>query len=110
MLDTGDPVLVLLVIVLGFVFAAYGTVGSQGAAFAELAGSRYRYAGVTLGREFSSVLGGGIAPFVSGLLVQLFAGWIGVAIYMSAIMLVSLVTAVRMPETRGRDLRLEADA
>jgi MFS family permease len=110
MLDTGDPVLVLLVIVLGFVFAAYGTVGSQGAAFAELAGSRYRYAGVTLGREFSSVFGGGIAPFVSGLLVQLFAGWIGVAVYMSAIMLVSLVTAVKMPETRGRDLRLEADA
>jgi MFS family permease len=110
MLDTGNPVLVLLVIVLGFVFAAYGTVGSQGAAFAELAGSRYRYAGVALGREFSSVFGGGIAPFVSGLLVQLFAGWIGVAIYMSAIMLVSLVTAVRMPETRGRDLRLEADA
>jgi hypothetical protein len=43
-------------------------------------------------------------------LVQVFAGWIGVAVYMSAIMLVSLVTAVRMPETRGRDLRLEADA
>ena len=38
------------------------------------------------------------------------AGWVGVAIYMSLIMLVSLVTAVRMPETRGRDLRLEADA
>jgi hypothetical protein len=33
-----------------------------------------------------------------------------VAIYMTAIMLISLVTAIRMPETRGRDLRLEADA
>jgi MFS family permease len=110
MLDTGSPALVVLVIVIGFVFAAYGTVGSQGAAFAELAGSRYRYAGVALGREFSAVLGGGIAPLLSGVLVQLTAGWVGVAIYMSAIMLVSLVTAIRMPETRGRDLRLEADA
>lgn len=110
MLDTGNPALVVLVIVIGFVFAAYGTVGSQGAAFAELAGSRYRYAGVALGREFSAVLGGGIAPLLSGVLVQLTAGWFGVAIYMSAIMLVSLVTAIRMPETRGRDLRLEADA
>jgi hypothetical protein len=65
MLDTGNPALVVLVIVIGFVFAAYGTVGSQGAAaFAELAGSRYRYAGVTLGREFSAVLGGGIAPLL----------------------------------------------
>ena len=110
LLDTGSPALVVLAIVLGFVFAAYGTVGSQAAAFAELAGSRYRYAGVTLGREFSAVLGGGIAPLVSGVLVQLFAGWIGVAVYMTAIMLVTLVTAIRMPETRGRDLRLEADA
>lgn len=110
LLDTGQPALVVLVIVLGFVFAAYGTVGSQAAAFAELAGSRYRYAGVALGREFSAVLGGGIAPFLSGVLVQVFAGWIGVVVYMTAIMLVTLVTAVRMPETRGRDLRLEADA
>ncbi|WP_433555370.1 MFS transporter [Pseudonocardia xinjiangensis] len=110
LLDTGNPALVVLVIVIGFVFAAYGTVGSQAAAFAELSGSRYRYAGVALGREFSAVLGGGIAPLLSGVLVQLFAGWVGVVVYMTAIMLVTLVTAIRMPETRGRDLRLEADA
>jgi MFS family permease len=110
LLDTGNTALVVIVIVIGFVFAAYGTVGSQAAAFAELSGSRYRYAGVALGREFSAVLGGGIAPLLSGVLVQLFAGWIGVVVYMTAIMLVTLVTAVRMPETRGRDLRLEADA
>ncbi|MCO1659299.1 MFS transporter [Pseudonocardia humida] len=110
LLDTGDTALVVLVIVLGFVFAAYGTVGSQAAAFAELSGSRHRYAGVALGREFSAVLGGGIAPLLSGVLVQVFAGWLGVALYMMAIMMVSLLTAVRMPETRGRDLLVEADA
>jgi hypothetical protein len=42
------------------------------------------------------VFGGGIAPLLSGVLVALFAGWIGVVIY--------------MPETRGRDLKLTADA
>jgi hypothetical protein len=47
---------------------------------------------------------------VCGVLVQLLAGWIGVVIYMMAIMAVSLVTAIRMPETRGRDLKLVADA
>jgi len=110
LLDTGEPVLIMVVIVLGFIFAAYGTVGSQAAAFAELSGSRHRYAGVALGREFSAVLGGGIAPLLSGVITQLVAGWTGVVIYMTAIMLVTLVTAVRMPETRGRDLTLEADA
>ena len=67
-------------------------------------------AGVALGREFSAVLGGGIAPLVSGALVSAFSGWVGVVVYMTAVMLVSLVTAIRMPETRGRDLLLEADA
>jgi MFS family permease len=86
MLDTRNTAL----IVLGFIFAAYGTVGSQAAAFAELAGSRYRYAAVALAREFSAVLGGGIAPLVSGVLVQLLAGWVGVVIYMMAIMVVTL--------------------
>jgi hypothetical protein len=43
-------------------------------------------------------------------LVQLLAGWVGVVIYMTAIMTVTLVTAIRMPETRGRDLKLVADA
>ena len=43
-------------------------------------------------------------------LVQLLAGWVGVVIYMMAIMLITLVTAIRMPETRGRDLKLVADA
>ena len=88
----------MLVIVLGFVFAAYGTVGCR---------PRVRRAGrlaVPLrGRwpEFSAVLGGGIAPLLSEVLVALFAGWIGVVIYMTAIMLASLVTAIRMPETRA---------
>ncbi len=108
MLDTGNPALVVLVIVLGFVFAAYGTVGSQAAAFAELAGSRYRYAAVALAREFSAVLGGGIAPLLSGVLVQLFAGWIGVVIYMMAIMLVT--PGHRDPDAGDPRPRPEAEA
>ena len=47
---------------------------------------------------------------MSGVLVQWLAGWVGVVIYMTAIMLITLVTAIRMPETRGRDLKLVADA
>ena len=93
MLDTGNTALIVLVIVLGFVFAAYGTVGSQAAAFAELAGSR------SLCRcgAGPGVLGGARwryrAAAVRGA-GALFAGWIGVVIYMTAIMSISLVTAI----------------
>ncbi|OZC83987.1 MFS transporter [Rhodococcus sp. 06-412-2C] len=110
-LSTGNVVAVGAVIVVGFILAAYGAPGVSAPYFPELFGSRYRYAGVTLGREFSSVLGGGIAPLVCSALIAWATGsWWPVAIYMTAIMLISFVTALRSPETRDRDMLDESDA
>ncbi len=111
LLDTRNTVLIGLVVVLGFIFASYGTAGVQAAYFPELFGSRYRYAGVALGREFSSVLGGGIAPLICSALITWAAGsWWPVAVYMMAIMAITVVTTIRAPETLDRDLLSEADA
>lgn len=71
LLSTGSTLLVGLAVVLGYIFAAYGNVGVQMSYFPELFGTRYRYAGVTVAREASSLIGGGIAPMVcSWLLLQ----------------------------------------
>jgi MFS family permease len=110
MLDTGDPVLITLVIVLGFVFAAEGSVGAQTAFLAELFGSRYRYAGVTLGRELASVVGGAGPLVFSALLTWAAGSWVPVALVMMLVMVVSLITTLRAPETRDRDLYTTADA
>lgn len=111
LLNTGNLFLISLVIVLGFIFAAQGSVGVQAAYFPELFGSRYRYAGVALGREFSSVFGGGIAPLICSALVTAFSGsWFPVAIYMMAMMGISLFTTIKAPETVDRDLLVEEDA
>ena len=111
LLETQNLWLIALVIVLGFVFAGYGTVGVQAAYFPELFGSRYRYAGVAIGREFSSVFGGGIAPLICSALVTWAAGsWWPVAIYMTAIMAITVVATIMAPETLDRDLLTEADA
>ena len=73
--------------------------------FPELFGSRYRYAGVTLGREFSSIIGGGVAPLICTALLTAFSNsWIPVAVYMSLTMLVSFITVRLSPETLNRDL------
>jgi hypothetical protein len=97
--------------VIGFMIAGYATVGSQGAFYAEMFGARYRYAGISLAREFSSVFGGGIAPLVSSALITWASGsWWPVAAYMMLMIGISLVAALKSPETRGRDLRLEEDA
>ncbi|BBG01362.1 MULTISPECIES: MFS transporter [Pseudonocardia] len=110
-LNTGDPIAIVVTIVIGFVLAVNGGVGVQMSYFPELFGSRYRYAGVTLGREFSSALGGGVAPLICAALLSAFTGsWIPVAIYMSLIALVSLIAAWMAPETLDRDLTVPHDA
>ena len=111
LLTTGSPLAIILVIVVGFILACQGIVGVQMSYFPELFGSRYRYAGVTLGREFSSIIGGGVAPLICAALVAAFSGsWIPVAIYMSVTMLVSFITVRLSPETLNRDLTDPNDA
>lgn len=105
LLTTGSPIAIVLVIVVGFVLACQGVTGVQMSYFPEMFGSRYRYAGVTLGREFSSIIGGGVAPLICTALVTAFTGsWIPVAIYMSLTMLVSFIVVRLTPETLNRDL------
>ncbi|MFJ2621188.1 MFS transporter [Glutamicibacter sp. NPDC087344] len=111
LLNTGSTFWMTVVIILGFIFAAQGTVGVQAAYFPELFGSRYRYAGVALGREFSSVFGGGIAPLICSALVTWASGsWWPVAIYMMLMMAISVIATIKSPETLDRDLRLKEDA
>lgn len=111
LMSTGNLVLICLVIVVGFMIASQGTVGVQAAYFPELFGSRYRYAGVALGREFSSVFGGGVAPFICAALITWASGsWWPVAVYMMVIMAITFCTTLFAPETVDRDLLLEEDA
>lgn len=105
LLETGNTLYIMLVIIFGFIFAAEGTVSAQAAYFPELFGSKYRYAGVTLGREMSAVFGGGIGPMVCSALLTAFSNsWLPVAIYMMFIMSLSLIGIYISPETRGRSL------
>ena len=110
-LNTGSPALITAIIIFGYTFAAQGVTGVHMSFFPEMFGSRYRYAGVTLGREFSSIIGGGIAPLVcAALLAWSGNSWILVAIYMSFTMLVSFLATYSVPETLDRDLTSPNDA
>ncbi|MDX3227878.1 MFS transporter [Streptomyces sp. ME19-01-6] len=110
-LNSGSKVAITVAIVIGFILACQGAVGVQMSYFPELFGSRYRYAGVTLGREFSSVIGGGVAPLICTALVGAFSGsWIPVAGYMTLVAAVSLITTRMAPETLDRDLNTPMDS
>lgn len=110
LLDTGVVWMVGLAVALGYVFAAYGNVGVQMSYYPELFGTRYRYAGVTVAREISSLIGGGIAPMICSWLLLQYGTWIPLAIYMGFTMLCSFLTTLWVPETVDRDLSITTDA
>lgn len=111
LLSTGNVVLIAICYAVGFAFAVEGAPAAQSPMFAELFGARYRYAGVTIAREFSAILGGGIAPIICAWLLAVFAGNIWpVVIYMIVMATISLVTVIRLPETKDRNLFLTQDA
>lgn len=110
-LNTGSIAVIVAIFVLGYMFAAQGAVGVHMSYFPELFGSRYRYAGVTLGREISAVIGGGIAPLLaSSLLAWFMDSWVPIAVYMALTMAVSFVATLTAPETVNRDLTIPTDA
>lgn len=110
-LSTGSMVIAAIVIIFGYMAAAQGITGVHMSYFPELFGGRYRYAGVTIGREFSAVIGGGVAPLLATALLAWFANsWIPVAMYMALTMLVSFIASWTAPETANRDLNTLTDA
>jgi MFS family permease len=110
-LNTGSHFWIIVVMALGFITAAHGITAVTMSYFPEMFGTRYRYAGVTLGREFSSIIGGGIAPLLAAALMAWFAdSWVPVALYMVITMLISFLVARTVPETVDRDLQLPTDA
>ena len=102
--------MVALAVILGYIFAAYGNVGVQMSYFPELFGTRYRYAGVTVAREISSVIGGGVAPMICSWLLIQFGNWIPLAIYLAFTMVCTVVASWLVPETVDRDLTIVTDA
>ena len=80
--------------------------GPQAVYFAELFGPRLRYSGFAFARELGSIIAGGPAPLIAGLLVAQAAGapW-GVCLY---VIVLSLITAFAVwcgPETYRSDIR-----
>jgi MFS family permease len=105
LVNTGSQPLVWLALILAISVGVAGMFGPQAAYFAELFGPRLRYSGFALARELGSVLAGGPAPFVAGLLLVWAGGtpWL-VACY---IMFLSAITAVAVyvgPETYRSDI------
>jgi len=105
LLDTKEPVLIWLAIVLGVNIGHDLMYGPQAAYFSELFGTRVRYSGASLGYQLASVFAGGFAPLVA---VALLAAGDGsptlVAVYMAGMALITVIATYFARETFRDDV------
>jgi MHS family shikimate/dehydroshikimate transporter-like MFS transporter len=105
LVDTKEPVLIWLAIVLGINIGHDLMYGPQGAYFSELFGTRVRYTGASVGYQLASVFAGGFAPLISvALLAAADDKPTFVAIYMSVMALITVIATYFARETYQQDL------
>jgi MHS family metabolite:H+ symporter-like MFS transporter len=123
-LSFGDTVLTIVVVSIGLGVGTWGMFGSQSALMCELFGSRQRYLGVSVAREGSAVIAGGIAPMVGAWLMSLAVtaeggssvqgagagAWLPIAGYLALLTAITIAATFAVPETRGRSLEDPRDA
>ncbi len=104
--QTGNPALIILAFVIEMGIGSAAMFGPQAVYFAELFGPRLRYSGFAFARELGSIIAGGPAPLIAGLLVAHASGapW-GVCVYIVAISLVTAFAVWCGPETYKNDIR-----
>ncbi|MFD0570534.1 MFS transporter [Kitasatospora gansuensis] len=103
LLETARPVLVGVALI--------GSMAVLGLHFGPVAGylpelfpTRLRYTGVALGYNLGGVVGGATAPLVATRLNSAYGTPVPIGWYTAGVGLVSLLSLLALPETRGRDL------
>jgi len=104
--QTGNPALIVLAFVIEMGIGSGAMFGPQAVYFAELFGPRLRYSGFAFARELGSIIAGGPAPLIAGLLVVWASGapW-GVCLYVIALSLITAFAVWCGPETYRNDIR-----
>lgn len=105
LMDTGEPLLIVLAIVVSLSIGHAAMYGPQAAFFSELFDTRVRYSGASLGYQLASVFAGGLSPFIATALLAWQGGdpW-AVSAYMAGMALITVIAAFVAKETRHRDI------
>ncbi|MEO8828709.1 MFS transporter [Lapillicoccus sp.] len=111
LISLGQPWLVIVLIAVMIGFGVNTMLGAQCALLPELFGSRHRYLGVAIAREFSAVLAGGLAGILGAILIKIYDGsWVPLGIYTFGLAAITFATTFVTPETLRRDLTAVPDA
>jgi MFS family permease len=108
MANTGQPILIVGLFVIGIGVIHATLTGTQGAWFAELFNTSTRTSGASIGYQVAASIAG-FAPFLAVLLANSF-GWMGPALFYVAVGLIGLAGVLATKETWGPKQRAEVDA
>lgn len=111
LIDTANPVAIIIAFVLAMGGGCLAMFGSQAAYFTELFAARFRFSGFALGREIPGAVLAGPAPLIATGLTVLAGGapWL-VAIGIVIVGLASAAAVWALPETRDLDMHAVEEA
>ncbi|OLL75542.1 Transporter, MFS superfamily [Pseudonocardia sp. Ae168_Ps1] len=109
-LDTRSLPLIVLATVVAVNVGNSAVYAPQPAYFSELFEPEVRYSGASIGAQGASVFAGGLAPVIATALLDATGGFDAIAIYMSAMVLITIVAAFLSPDPYKAGLRKAAAA
>lgn len=104
-LETRSLPLIVLATVVAVNVGNSAVYAPQPAYFSELFEPEVRYSGASIGAQGASVFAGGLAPVIATALLDATGGYDWIAVYMSAMVLITIVTAFLSPDPYRESLR-----
>jgi MHS family metabolite:H+ symporter-like MFS transporter len=107
---SGNNLVMVLSMMIALNIGVLGLFSLESVTMAELFGSRTRFTQLALAKEIGGILATAIGPVVAAGLTAATGSWWPIAAMLVVYSLITLVSAVLAPETRGRDLVKLEDA
>jgi MHS family shikimate/dehydroshikimate transporter-like MFS transporter len=104
LIDTKDPAIVTLAVVVALNFGHGPMFGLQSTFFPELFNTRVRYTGASLGFQVSAAIGGGLAPVLATYLADQANGTAGVSLLLIVVASITLIATLAARETKNSRL------
>jgi MFS family permease len=108
LLGSGEYWKVLVALILANSITLGMLEGAQPAFISEMLPVHLRFSGLGIGREVSSVLGGGLSPMIATALLAHYRSALPVALYLGALGLVTVVATLLARETYPKAMRIAA--
>lgn len=110
MITSGSSPALLIGMIIALNIGVLGLFSLESVTMAELFGARNRFTQLAVAKEIGGILATAIGPVVAAALTAATGHWWPIAAMLVVYSLITLVSAVLSPETRGRDLVKLEDA